>query len=277
MLSEELAALLPRFVQNVRGVSYGPSREAILKLCERCHLPQPTEQGKEKLVREVLSSALDNDLEGGQRFVELFLKQVKASGGLDPTSDSYAGEETISRVRTALSREGWDLMSDGTVLPLVLEHMEGREMTDALRIYVRRARRAAADDEVLIGTSKCLEEAVARHVLVEVGAGYEHLRDIVSLFYHAFDRLGLAQPAANAPLDPDPYRDLQISVQLVARAVARLRNDRGDGHGRPAVSTATGLESSLCSLASALVSELLLGELELQFPGSASAAQPQRP
>lgn len=47
----------------------------------------------------------------------------------------------------------------------------------------------------------------------------------------------------------------------MARAVNRLRNDRGDGHGRPTASVATALEARLSGAGAALVSELLLTAL----------------
>jgi hypothetical protein len=106
-----------------------------------------------------------------------------------------------------------------------------------------------------------LEEAVARHVLTEATGTYASTMDFVSTLYAAFDRLGLATPKSTDLLDPDPYRELQIAIYLVARAVNRLRNDRGDGHGRPTASVATALEARLSATGAALVSELLLTAL----------------
>lgn len=64
--------------------------------------------------------------------------------------------------------------------------------------------------------------------------------------------------------DRDAHVALQEALFLLGCAVNRLRNDRGDGHGRPGVSTATPLEARLSSEAAGLVTELLLSFLSPQ-------------
>jgi hypothetical protein len=44
--------------------------------------------------------------------------------------------------------------------PRVLDGLDGSELSEALRAYVRRAQRGAGDSELVIGTGKCLEEAL---------------------------------------------------------------------------------------------------------------------
>jgi len=270
VLSEDLVELLPAWVKNVRGRSMGPSKTAIIALCKRCGLPPPDradDLGKEALVRAIIADALDTEPAKAERFVERLVQQLRALGGFNPASDNYPGTESVKQLRAAFRRVGWDLMSDGTLLPIDFESLEtALERRGYLRTYVLRARRGVDDPEVVIGTSKCLEEAVARQVLDELTDGYDQSTNIQQTLYLAFDRLGLASPATQQRLDPDPYREMQIAIQLLARAVARLRNDRGDGHGRPTPPVATALEGRLSALAAALIGELMLTVLEDQHP-----------
>jgi hypothetical protein len=262
VLSEELVSVLPTLVANTRGRSIGPTKTQILQMCTRARLPAPDDAGKEMLVRMVLSNAVDEDPRGGEKFVTLFVTAARAVGCFRPEDDNYAGADAIRRLRAAFDREGWILETDGQLRPKVLDSLEGRELTVALQNLVRRARRGADDAELVIGTSKNLEEAVARHVLTQVTGGYSPTMDFVSTLYMAFDRLGLATPTTTQKLDEDPYRELVLAIYFVGRAVNRLRNDRGDGHGRPKPPVATALEAQLTSLGAALVSELLLTALE---------------
>ena len=81
--------------------------------------------------------------------------------------------------------------------------------------------------------------------------------DFVSTLFAAYDRLGLAAPHTTDHLDADPIAKLEIAIYFVGRAVNRLRNDRGDGHGRPTPPVATALEARLTAAGAALVAELL--------------------
>lgn len=261
MLSEDLVSLLPRCVANIRGRSIGPTRNEILRLATRASLSQPEDLGKEMLMRSLMREAVDGEPGPGEQFVVSFVAAVRACGGFVSDDENYVGEDLVRRLQQAFEREGWSLGQDGALHPRVLDGLGGRELSEALRVYVRRAQRGAGDSELVIGTSKCLEEAVARHVLTEATGTYVSTMDFVSTLYAAFDRLGLATPKSTDLLDPDPYRELQIAIYLVARAVNRLRNDRGDGHGRPTASVATALEARLSATGAALVSELLLTAL----------------
>lgn len=261
MLSEELVSVLPALVANTRGRSIGPTKTQIAEMCRRAGLAPPDDAGKEIQVRMVLANALDEHPKEGGEFVRLFVAAARAVGSFRPADDNYAGNDAVRRLQEAFDRDGWILESDGALRPKVLDSLEGCKLTAALWALVRRARRGADDSELVIGTSKNLEEAVARHVLAEVTGGYEASRNFNSTLFMAFERLGLA-PTSMDRLDTDPYRDLVSAIYLVGVAVNRLRNDRGDGHGRPTPPVATALEAQLSALGAALVSELLLAALD---------------
>lgn len=256
MLSDEVAALLPQFFQGGKG----PSHDELTRMFQRVGMAQAdsgsTEQGKVKRVRQVLSYAIDREPEAGGKLVKLLVDAIRGHGGFRQPSENFGGEELIESLRQALRHLGTDLDAEGHLRPRLLENLDGVELTDALWSYVRRARTGASDHELVIGTAKNLEEAVARHVLHQITGSYSTTDNFPATLYQAFDRLGLQ--GTQVQLDRDPYVSLQQAIFLLALAVNRLRNDRGDGHGRPSPSVATALEGRLSSQAAGLMSELLL-------------------
>ena len=282
MLNEELLTLLPRFVDK-----RGPSHDEISRIVMRAGLshaepdePDRVQRGKVKRVRTILAHALDRQPAEGQRFVELFIDQVRACGGFRASMPHYPGPETIAQLRKAFRRVGFDLDPEGNLRPTVLENLAGVEMTEALSPYVRRAQVGSCDAELLIGTAKNLEEATVRHVLKETTGEYAKVgrpAHFPKALYDAYYALDLA--GSDAQLDKNPYRALQQALFLLACAVNRLRNDRGDGHGRPEPSVATALEGRLSTQSAGLVCELLLTVLKTsQSPGDrAEWARPGGP
>ena len=189
----------------------------------------------------------------GLRFVELFVNQVRASGGFRVGTPDCPGPDIVARLRAAFRRVGYDLDPEGNLRPTVLENLDGIEMTEALSAYVRRAQLGSSDAELLIGTAKNLEEATVRHVLKEITGEYAtsgRAAHFPTALFQAFYALDLA--GSKAELDKDPYRALQQALFLLACAVNRLRNDRGDGHGRPEPSVATALQGRLSTQSAGL-------------------------
>jgi hypothetical protein len=268
VLSEEIIVLLPRFVDQ-----RGPTHDELTRMIDRAGLrgvdPHGTDSntGKVKRIRAILAHAIDREPKKGEHFVKGFINQVRACGGFRIGSDQCPGAETVTALRSALRHMGFDLDAEGYVRPTLLENLEGAELTEALWSYVRRAQTGAGDSELVIGTAKNLEEATVRHVLKQLSGSYAttgHTSHFPVALYQAFDRLGLS--GSTSTMDSDPYKALQQGLFLVACAVNRLRNDRGDGHGRPGDTLATMLEGRLSSQAAGLVSELLLSALDDRLP-----------
>ena len=226
-----------------------------------------TRSGKVKRLRTILSFAIDQKPSEGERFVRIFVDQVRASGGFRIGSSECPGAATVGSLREAFRRAGFELDPEGNVRPTVLENLDGVELTEALLTYVRRAQLGSEDAELVIGTAKNLEEATARHVLKELTGEYatrgRHAHFPVALS-DAFLELGFE--VSNAKLDRDPYRAFQQALFLLACAVNRLRNDHGDGHGRPELGIATALEGKLSAKSAGLVCEFLLTGLNAGLP-----------
>jgi hypothetical protein len=64
-------------------------------------------------VRAVLAHAIDREPAKGERFVKIFIEQVRALGGFRPGSPECPGEETIAALRASLCHRGFDLDPEG--------------------------------------------------------------------------------------------------------------------------------------------------------------------
>lgn len=131
---------------------------------------------------------------------------------------------------------------------------------------VQRARTGASDAPLVLGTTKDLLEAVARHVLTETTGAYPTSESVAMTLFQAFDRVGLSTPGLSLidQLDSDPQRALHQVIYMLGVVVNRLRNHKGTGHGRPHISDASDTDSQLSSLATAITSHLLLAALRAQ-------------
>jgi len=147
--------------------------------------------GKEKRIREVLSWALEFAPSKGERLVSLLLAQIRGLGGFRQTSPNYVGRDPVRNLTTILRSEGIDLTSDGEIHNLLLDNLTGAELTDALRSYVRRARRGAEDAALVMGTGKDLLEATAAHTLQEIWGRYSTNDNFPTLLGQAFAALDL--------------------------------------------------------------------------------------
>jgi hypothetical protein len=263
MLSDEVASSLAPFFDRI-----GPSHDEIRALINRAGLqsldPERSANGqpigKMKRVKGVLFAAVEDHPREGERLVRSLIDCVRASGGFRPGNENYPGRETVEALKAAVRNEGADLDDAGNVRPLHLEALEGRELTDALRSYVRRARRGGWDAAQVLGSAKSLEEAAARHVLKERTGAYPAHANMPTTLYQAFSILNLAVPDQTAidTFASNPREALQQSTWLLALAVNRFRNAEGEGHGRPETAPTTDAEANIVGLAAAIVTQLLL-------------------
>ena len=142
--------------------------------------------GKAKRIRGALNWALVNNPKSGEAFVSALISNVQGKGGFRPQSTNYCGSESISNIVAVIANLGWDLSSDGNLVPRVLEAMGGRQLTAALEAYADRARRGALDSPLLAGTAKDLLEATAAHVLVQKWGSYPIHSNFPTLLGQAF-------------------------------------------------------------------------------------------
>lgn len=263
MLSDEVASAIAPFFDQI-----GPSHDELSTLIRRAGLADldplngspGVQVGKMRRVRGILLAAVGVRQAQGDAFVRALIEAARAQGGFRPGDSNYPGAGRVVALRDALRNQGYHLDDDGRLYPIQLEALDGRELTEALRAYVRRARMGGWDPAVVLGTGKSLEEAAARHVLKERTGEYQRNANLPATLYQAFSVLGLSAPpkAVLDTIPPDPREALDQAVWLLGVAVNRFRNAEGEGHGRPEAPATTQAEASIVGLAAALVTELLL-------------------
>lgn len=222
--------------------------------------------GKVRRVKAVLTYATDNDPEAGGKLIEYLLARLRGGGAFRLESPNCLPADDVENLRDILRPEGFALGQDGTLAPVVFAELTGRDLTDALAAYVRRAREGDEDAALVTGTGKDLLEAVARHVLVERTGSYNEQMDFPGTLFHAFRQLDQThltgqEPGLRAHLADDGVDRLYQCLYLLALAVNDLRNQQGTGHGRPFPATITPTDARVATEAMGLVAGLLLDGL----------------
>lgn len=221
------------------GVPREPTHSELDFLFKRCGLveadPRAEGQsvGKQKRVRMVLSWAMENAADKGERLVSGLVAMLRGHGGFRAGNPNYVGDNVVRNAQDAFRAEGFDLGSDGTLQPRVLEGISGAELTGALRAYVERARRGVTDAALVAGTGKDLLEATAGHVLQSRFGTYPSTANFPTLLGQAFTELGLATSATPSVAGEAPKARVERALYEVALTINHLRNKEGTGHGRP--------------------------------------------
>lgn len=269
-LSETIIAAVSKLIDDSKPANEyrEPTHSDITFYVNRANLSacDPKSQGqvvgKAKRLRSILSWSYDNDPEAGSKLVELLLGKIRAVGGFRKESPNFVGSDAIIDAVTAFKIENILLTSDGTLEPLVLESLQGKNLTDALKSYAKRAQKGSQDAALLVGTSKDLLEATAAHVLVTKWGHYSEHSNFPTLLGQAYIALNLAVPEQkNENTDP-PIQLLEKAMFQTACAVNKLRNKAGTGHGRPWEPNLTNEEAKLATEFVGLISGFLLHKLE---------------
>jgi hypothetical protein len=265
-LTDAVIAALARLVDDSQSLtgSRQPSHSEIEDQFRRAGLIEADPNllgrpiGKAKRIRGVLHWAIEHDIEKGERLVHLVVALVRGVGGFREGSSNFVGGELIQELRDAFASEGFNLAETGELLPVVLDTLAGQELTDALKAYVRRARRGVLDAALVTGTGKDLVEAVAAHVLVQRFGNYSNNANFPTLLGQAFVAAGLC---AIRKEHPTPQEQMDLALYDLACAVNRLRNREGTGHGRPFVATVTLSQARTAVQSMGLVAARLLDAL----------------
>jgi abortive infection Abi-like protein len=263
-LTDAVIAALAKLVDDAQSPKRQPSHSEIQDQLLRAGLlhadpgQDPRPVGKAKRVRAVLQWAIENDIEKGERLVYLLITLVRGVGGFRESSPNFVGTESVQDLRDALASEGFNLTETGEVLPVVLDTLSGRALTDALKAYVRRARRGVLDAALITGTGKDLVEAVAAHILVQRFGTYSTSDNFPTLVGQAFVATGLC---AVRQQQPTPQEQMDLALYDLACAVNRLRNRQGTGHGRPFDTNVTPSQACAAVQAMGLVAARLLDAL----------------
>ena len=215
--------------------------------------------GKAKRVRALLTWAIENKPDMAERFaVGLIIATVKACGGFREGSPNYVGRDEIKNLTDALKTVGISLGKDGSLAPLTLESLSRKDLTEALELYVKRAKKGIEDAALVVGASKDLMEAVVVHVLQELWGSYPTTANFPTLLGQAFTALDMATPANKEIKGEHPRKNLERKMYELACAINRLRNKQGTDHGRPWLPNLTKEEARSAIEFIGIISELVL-------------------
>ena len=150
--------------------------------------------GKAKRVRSTLSWALEHNPTAGSSLVSNLLELIRGHGGFRNASPNYVGEHSIENAIGVFGSEGYELSLDGELRPKLLDNLSGKDLTEAIEAYVRRAK-GTQDAALVAGTGKDLLEAVAAHILQQrYGSVNISNTNFPNLLGQAFTALNLATP-----------------------------------------------------------------------------------
>lgn len=217
--------------------------------------------GKAKRVRAVLTWAIDNNLDAGEKLVYLLVSLVKSVGGFRPESANYIGSEAIENLKVVFKSEGFVFASDGTINKVLLDDLSEIEKYQVLLAYAKRAVKGADDAALLVGTSKDLMEAVAAFVLQKKWGNYPSHSNFPTLLGQAFTALGLATPQEAQQPNEAAQKRVERALYELACSINKLRNKEGTGHGRPFLTTVSDSEAKMAIESIGLISEYLLSKL----------------
>lgn len=239
-----------------------PTHSDLDQLLSKVGVLDPTKggppAGKRKRVTAVLSWCLEHNEDAGEKLVSALLSTIRAAGGFRADSSNYVGEEAITSAADVFRGEGFQLRPDGELLQDLLDNLTGTELSEALKAYIRRAKRGVLDAALVTSTGKDLVEATAAHVLVERLGAYPTTTNFPTLLGQAYLNLDLAFQAGP---NSTPIERLDSALYQAACAVNTLRNKEGTGHGRPFASTVTGPQARLAIETMGIVAERLLNAL----------------
>jgi hypothetical protein len=214
--------------------------------------------GKAKRVRAVLSWSMENSPTAGARLAATLIGVIKGSGGFRPSSPNYVGDDALADAIDALAAEGYVLERDGSLRPLLLDSLSGKDLTKALAAYVRRAKRGALDAALVTGTGKDLLEATAKHVLVVKFSCEPAIKNFPTLLAQAFMALGFS---VSKDVASTPQQRLEAALYELGCAANALRNAEGTGHGRPFPATVTDHDARSAIEGMGVVAERMLAAL----------------
>ncbi|MEJ7810504.1 MAG: abortive infection family protein [Gemmatimonadaceae bacterium] len=263
-LTDAVIVAVAQLVDDAQTDTREPSHSAIGFQIERTSVQEGDPNasgkpvGKAKRVRGTLSWALEHQREAGEELVYQLVTLVRGHGGFREDLPNFVGSEAIANAAAVFRTEGYELAGNGELRPLLLDRLSGKELTQALRAYVRRARQGAEDAALLAGTAKDLLEATAAHVLVERFGTSPTTVNFPTLLGQAFVALGLATTAQ--PVDP-PQQRVDAALYALGCSVNALRNKQGTGHGRPFAPSVTATEARLAVESMGVIADRLLSEL----------------
>jgi hypothetical protein len=269
-LNDSIIVAISKLVDDAQSDTRSPSHADIDVLIQRAGLTaaDPKTQGqtlgKAKRINRTLSWALENEHESGRKLVTGVISFLKGCGGFRSTSTNFVGTEGVDNAINVFRLEGFNLTTDGELLPLILDNLSSVALSSALNSYVQRAKKGSEDAALIAGTSKDLLEATAAHILTERFGSYSNTSNFPTLLGQAFTVIGFATLARSTSSTPTAQERIQTAMYDAACAINTLRNKQGTGHGRPWVSTITDAEAKTAIQLMGTIAEAMLEAHKMQ-------------
>jgi hypothetical protein len=263
-LNDTIIVALAHLVDDSQVARRDPSHSDIEFQVKRVDLQDgdPIAQGqtvgKTKRIRSILSWALEHNPDAGSQFAYSLIGLVRGQGGFREASPNYVGKDAIENLAAAFDVEGYELSQDGQLRPKLLDALSGTALTDALKAYIRRAKRGSDDAALVTGTGKDLLEAVCAYILEQRFGEYSTTSNFPTLLGQTFVALGLTTPQEAIQDGEPPGKRIERAMYELACAINQLRNKQGTGHGRPWLPTVTDDEAKTAIEVMGVVSERLL-------------------
>jgi len=263
-LTDAVNFAIARLVDDAQSEKREPSHSDLDFLISKSSLLQgdPKTQGqnvgKTKRIRSVLSWAIENDVASGQKFVMALLAFLQSHGGFRRESPNYCGLDPIANAISTFNAEGFTLTPDGRLFPQVLDNLSGADLTDALLLYVKRAKQGAEDAALLTGTGKDLLEATAAHIIKSRNGSYPVGANFEGLLGMTFAALGLSTPQHPVAQGESAQTKVERSMFSLALSINTMRNKLGTGHGRPWLPNITDTEARAAIQFMGTIAEWLL-------------------
>lgn len=265
-INDAIIVSLSRLVADAQQNRREPSHYDIQNIIENCNLSAGDPNisggtvGKAKRVRAVLLWGLENNLNNAELFGYKFISLIKGCGGFRNSSPNYVGVDSIKDLADTLKDVGVSFAEDGTITPLVLENLSGKSLTEALQLYVDRAKRGIEDAALSVGNSKDLLEAVSAHIVQELWGNYSPKSNFPTLLGQAFTALEMSTPEHKEVPGEHPRNKVERSMYELACALNTLRNKQGTGHGRPWIPELKDSEAHFAIESIGIIAEYLLNK-----------------
>ncbi|MBL1215621.1 MAG: abortive infection family protein [Ignavibacteriae bacterium] len=269
-INDPIIVSLSRLVDDAQKERRDPSHSDIQNVIQSCQLSggDPHNSGppvgKLKRVRSVLYWGLENQPSDVEIFGYKLISLIKGCGGFRKASPNYVGEDSIKNLCDAFKSVNILFLEDGTITPITLENLSGQQLTEALQIYVDRAKRGIEDAALSVGTSKDLLEAVSAHILQELWGTYPRKDNFPTLLGQAFSALELSTPEHKEKSGEHPRCKVERAMYQLACSLNTLRNKQGSGHGRPWVPDLKNNEAKFAIESIGVISEYLLEKLKIK-------------
>lgn len=267
-LTDDIIIAVSKLVDDALTTTRAPSHSDLSFSIKQANLEHadPTNHGqnvgKAKRIRAVLYWAIENDHSKGNKLVTIIISQLKAIGGFRDTSPNYIGEEAILNAINCFDTHGFILSKTGEINAKNLENLKGKELTEALLSFAKRAKKNSSDAALLSGTSKDMIESTAKHIIQEKFGSHPSNSNFPTLLGQAYAALNMATPMTPKVTNEPAIKNFERAIFEMAISINTIRNKEGTGHGRINITNLSQEDSHSIIESVGIIIEFLINRLQ---------------